>query len=144
MKVATRKQRIAYMKKEMIVTKPVYYETVKEKELLEAAARNNGIKKGVINTAVEAVINEFKNFLFKGHPVVIPGLGTFKVRLQAHACETSDLDNAGVSAVYRRGISYVADKELKQEAAGMGLSILERDIITMADDEEEEEEGPTP
>ena len=140
MKVATRKQRIAYMKKEMIVTKPVYYQTVKDEELLEAASRNNGIKQGVINTAVEAVTNEFKNFLFKGHPVVIPGLGTFKVRLAAHACETSDLDNAGVAAVYRRNIGFTPDKKLKQEAANMGLSILEHDIITMADDPEEEPE----
>ena len=140
MQVCTRKQRIAYMKKDMVITKPVYYPTVDKDELLEAAARNNNIKPSTIQVAIDAVLNEFKNFLFKGHPVTLPGLGTFKVRLQAHAAETDDLDAAGVAAVYNKSISYRIDKKLKQQCKDMSLSLLQHDIITLADDKEEEPE----
>ena len=139
MKVTARKQRIAYMKKDMVVTKPVYYETITKDELLDAASRNNNIKPSVIQVAIDAVLNEFQNFLFKGHPVTLPGLGTFKVRLQAHATEVGD-DAYGVAAVYNRSISYRIDKKLKQMCNEMGLSILERDILTIKDDDEEEPE----
>jgi len=141
MKVTARKQRIAYMKKDMVVTKPVYYETITKDELLDAASRNNNIKPSTIQVAIDAVLNEFQNFLFKGHPVTLPGLGTFKVRIQAKAVEVGSKD-FGVPAVYNRSISYRIDKKLKQMCKEMGLSILERDILTIQDDEPEEEPEP--
>ncbi len=144
MKVAPRKQRIAYMKKDMIVTKPVYYPTVDKDELLEAASRNNNIKPSTIQVAIDAVLNEFQNFLFKGHPVTLPGLGTFKVRIQAHAVDVEDLKNAGVAAVYNRSITYRIDRKLKQACKDMELSVLQKDILTEIDNEENPEQNTEP
>ena len=139
--VAIQKRRVAYMKKEMVLTVPVRYKKVDAKELLEAAGRNNGIKEGTLYNAVHSVLNEFKNFLLKGHPVVIPELGTFKLKISAHAAETKE--EAGVAAIYRKGIQFTPTADLKEAVNRASVTVLQHDIITMSDDPDEEE-GPTP
>lgn len=119
---------------EVYITSPVTYSKITSDALLEAAARNSGVKQSVIYSGVLAVTNEFENFLLNGHSVQVPGLGTFRVSIRAKAVATQK--EAGGSAVYRRSISYTPAPELKNKLQNMQLSAISSDILTSADDEE--------
>ena len=133
-KLKVSKRRVAYMKKDMVLTNAEIYSTIKADHLLERAKDNSGIDEGEFYRAVKALQKEIRNFLVTGHGVQVPGLGIFKFSVAAHAGEVGDEDAGGASAVYRRKILFRPAKELKNE--------LEK--VEFVTDNEIEEEEPEP
>lgn len=88
--VKTKKQRFAAQEKEGYATRPVRYTTIKAADLVDAASRNNSIPKSYIETACEAIANEFQNYILNGHSVKVPQVGTFRLVLKVKAGETPE------------------------------------------------------
>ncbi len=137
--IKTNRQRLAALKKEAYVTRVVSFTSVKKDALLEAAARNSGIKKGVIYSAMDAVMNEFMNFLVNGHPVQLPELGTFRFSVKARVADS--VEEISADKVYRRKVVFTPSKHLKQQLGNTELIGLAKDITTSLDDKETENSG---
>lgn len=123
---------IAFKKESAYLTTPVNYLRITSNELLEAAARNSGINKATIFAGLNAVVNEFENYLLKGHPVQVPELGSFRVSLNAKAAATAE--EAGAKKVYRRRIIFTPTTDLRTKLNEVALTQLGADILTSADD----------
>lgn len=105
--VKTKKQTFAAMEKEGYATRPVRYTTIKAADLVDAASRNNSIPKSYIETACEAIANEFQNYILNGHSVQVPQVGTFRLVFKVKAGETAD-----ETSIKSRHIRLRASKEL--------------------------------
>ena len=90
--IKTHKQRLVGEDKTILVTIPVRYSTIKAKELVEAASRNNCIPMSYIETACDALAKEFKNYILKGHSVQVPQVGTFRLSTHCKSVETEEED----------------------------------------------------
>lgn len=90
--IKTHKQKMVGQDKTILVTIPVRYSTIKAKELVEAAARNNCIPVSYIETACDALANEFKNYILKGHSVQVPQVGTFRLSTRCKSVESEEED----------------------------------------------------
>lgn len=88
--IKTKKQKFMAMEKEGYATRPVRYTTIKAADLVDAASRNNSIPKSYIETACEAIANEFQNYILNGHSVQVPQVGTFRLVLKVKSKETAD------------------------------------------------------
>lgn len=105
--IKTKKQRFAAQEKEGYATRPVRYTTIKAADLVDAASRNNSIPKSYIETACEAIANEFQNYILNGHSVQVPQVGTFRLVLKVKAGDTPEK-----SFIKSRHIRLRASKEL--------------------------------
>lgn len=105
--VKTKKQNFAAMEKTGYATRPVRYTTIKAADLVDAASRNNSIPKAYIETACEAIANEFQNYILNGHSVQVPQVGTFRLVLKVKSME-----NADETYIKSRHIRLRASKEL--------------------------------
>lgn len=105
--VKTKKQTFAALEKEGYATRPVRYTTIKAADLVDAASRNNSIPKSYIETACEAIANEFQNYILNGHSVQVPQVGTFRLVLKVKSME-----NADETYIKSRHIRLRASKEL--------------------------------
>lgn len=106
----TKLQNLAMKKKEAYVTRTVTFPPIDKDQLLERAADNSGIRRGVIYAAADAITNEIQNFLVNGHSVEVPLLGHFRFGINAKATNTEK--EAGASQVYRRKIHYTPNKAI--------------------------------
>lgn len=68
----------------------IRYSTISGDELVEAASRNSQVSPGVMRSAMNAVLNEFHNFMLNGHAVELPGLGYFRFSFSAKAAKTEE------------------------------------------------------
>lgn len=105
--IKTKKQTFTAMEKEGYATRPVRYTTIKAADLVDAASRNNSIPKSYIETACEAIANEFQNYILNGHSVQVPQVGTFRLVLKVKSMETAD-----ETYIKSRHIRLRASKEL--------------------------------
>lgn len=105
--IKTKKQRFAAQEKEGYATRPVRYTTIKAADLVDAASRNNSIPKSYIETACEAIANEFQNYILNGHSVKVPQVGTFRLVFKVKAGDTPE-----ESSIKSRHIRLRASKEL--------------------------------
>lgn len=128
-------QKLAMKKKNAYVTRSVTLPRIDKDTLLARAADNSGIRRGIFYQAVDALCNEFKNFLMNGHSVEVPEVGSFRFSVNAYA--TDELENAGAAAVHRRKIHYVPNKDLWRQLQQVSL-------IDVTPKEEDEEEEPEP
>ena len=103
-------QNLAMKKKEAYVTRSITLPRIDKDTLLARAADNSGIRRGVFYQAVDALCNEFKNFLMNGHSVEVPEVGSFRFGVNAKATDTEA--EAGAGQAYRRKIHYVPNKSL--------------------------------
>ncbi len=76
--------KIAYKKR------PIRYSTISADELVNAAVRNSQVSAGVMRSAMNAVLNEFHNFMLNGHSVELPGLGYFRFSFSAKMSKTPE------------------------------------------------------
>ena len=118
-------QNLAMKKKEAYVTRSITLPRIDKDTLLARAADNSGIRRGVFYQAVDALCNEFKNFLMNGHSVEIPLVGSFRFGVNAKATDTEA--EAGASQVYRRKILYVPSKALWRKLQQVSLIDHEED-----------------
>lgn len=125
--VKSKLQRLAAQKKDAYVTRVVNLPLIDADTLLERAADNSGLRRGVLYAAVDAVNNEIKNFLANGHPVEVPMLGIFRFAVNAHASET--MEDAGTAQIYRRKIIYRPTVALNRYINTINLTKLQADIV---------------
>ena len=76
-------QNLAMKKKEAYVTRSITLPRIDKDTLLARAADNSGIRRGVFYQAVDALCNEFKNFLMNGHSVEVPEVGSSRFGVNA-------------------------------------------------------------
>ncbi len=131
----TKLQNLAMKKKEAYVTRSVTLPQISKDQLLDRAAANSGIRRGVIYAASDAICNEFENFILNGHSVEVPLLGCFRFMVNAKATDTEA--EAGVGQVYRRKIHYQCSKPLWRKL--QAVSLEETDLTNKEDEEEEPE-----
>ena len=127
-------QNLAMKKKEAYVTRSITLPRIDKDTLLARAADNSGIRRGVFYQAVDALCNEFKNFLMNGHSVEVPEVGSFRFAVNAKATDTEA--EAGAGQVYRRKIQYVPNKSLWRMLQQVSL------IDHTETDEDDEEPEP--
>ena len=104
-------QRVAVKDKRAYVTRAVTYSRIASDALLARAAANSGIRRGVIYAAMDAVMNEFQNFVLNGHTVELPLIGAFGFGVNAKISDTRE--DAGAAKVYRKKLIYKPSKDLK-------------------------------
>ena len=119
-------------KKNAYVTRSVTLPRIDKDTLLERAADNSAIRKGVFVAVADAITNEFENFLLNGHSVELPLVGTFKFAVNAKASDEEPESYA--EQVYRRKIHFQPSKELWRKLQTVSLASLK-------DKPEEEDEG---
>ena len=128
-------QNLAMKKKEAYVTRSVTLPRIDKETLMSRALENSGLRKGVFYAAVDALCNEFKNFLMNGHSVEVPEVGSFRFAVNAKATDTEE--EAGAGQVYRRKILYVPNKDLWRQL--QQVSLIDHTEVT-----EEDEGGDEP
>ena len=73
------------------VARPYYAPKLEEDKVVSQIANiNMGVNRGVIYMVLEAIISEFRHFLFQGHPVKLAGLGTFRVSFGSEAKDSPE------------------------------------------------------
>lgn len=107
--VKTHKIESEMLEKTIYATRPVRYTTIKAADLVDAASRNNSIPKSYIETACEAIANEFQNYILNGHSVQVPQVGTFRLVFKVKAGDTPE-----ESSIKSRHIRLRASKELSE------------------------------
>ena len=83
MKVNAAFQKVAILKKEGYVSRAVTYSKIDGEDVLEYASQNSGINPGQLSAAMYAIRQSFINFLLNGHSVELPGVGIFRVGVNA-------------------------------------------------------------
>ena len=96
------------------VARPYYAVKLNEDTVVRQIAElNMGVSKGVVYSVLEAIISEFKQFLFLGHPVKLAGLGTFRLSFDS---ESKDSPEGFTAAdIKNLRILFRPDVELKKE-----------------------------
>ncbi len=130
-------QNLAMKKKEAYVTRSITLPRITKDQLLERAAANSGINRGVVYAAADAIANEFENFLMNGHSVEVPLIGSFRFSVNAKATDTEA--EAGAGQVYRRKIQYRCSKDLWQKL--QRISLVEHTDEVITDDGEDDNNG---
>ncbi len=131
--IKSKLQNLAMKKKEAYVTRSVTLPRIDKEQLLERAADNSGLNRGIIYAAADAICREFENFIMNGHSVEIPLVGSFRYGINAKATDTAA--EAGAAQVYRRKIRYVPSKELWHK--------LQQVTLAEQPEPEEDEEAET-
>lgn len=84
-KVGIRGQQLKY------VARPFYASRLTEDNIIEQIVRNyHGLNKGMVYMVIDAILREFRNFLFYGHPVKLKDFGTFRVSFNSTSHDTPD------------------------------------------------------
>jgi len=115
-------QKIPFSSEGGYVTRTVTYSKLDADTVLDRAADNSGIDRGVLAASIHAVLKTFRNFVMNGHSVEFPELGTF--RFSVNAKMASSEDEAGSQCVYRRRIVYFPSKKVKKDLANVALRKL--------------------
>lgn len=131
-------QKLAMKKKNAYVTRSVTLPRIDKDYLLARAADNSGVRRGVFYAAVDALCNEFKNFLLNGHSVEVPEIGSFRFAVNATASD--EQPESAAELVYRRKIIYTPNKDLWRSLQAISL----QDTTPKPEDEDEGGDEPEP
>lgn len=85
-----KRQYVYVLDKSAYITRTSTYSKIDSDQLLERAADNSGVSKGVIYTALDAVMREFRNFLLNGHSVQLPEVGIFRFSIKCKAVDSAE------------------------------------------------------
>lgn len=119
-KVNASRQRIALLNREGFVSRTVTYSKISGDEMLEYAALNSGINQGQLAAAMFAIQQSFQNFLMNGHSVELPGVGTFRVGVNAHMVEHAE--DVVAEKIYRRKVLFVPSKRIKAQLSNVNFT----------------------
>lgn len=120
------KRLVKFVDKELYIAQPNIYSTIKADDLMKRAQDNSSLTVGRFYRAMDAIVNEFKNFLMNGHSVEIPQLGTFRFSVRAKAVE--DAKDADARQVTRRKIIFTPSKELRESLKQVNfISVKEKE-----------------
>ena len=120
MKVNAAFQRVAILKKEGYVSRAVTYSKIDGEDVLEYAAQNSGINQAQLSAAMYAIRQSFINFLLNGHSVELPGVGIFRVGVNAKMVD--EASKVSVDQIYRRKIHYLPSIALKDKLIRISFS----------------------
>lgn len=125
-------QKIACQKTEGYLTRSVTYTRINADKVLDYAAANSGINRGMLAASMHAIVQTFDNFLMNGHSVELPEVGSFRFGVKAHSGATRE--EAGAQMVYRRKVLYAPSVKVKSMLNAVELS-------TMADEEKSDDDS---
>ena len=137
MKVNAAYQKVAILNKEGYVSRAVTYSKIDGDEVLELAAQNSGINQAQLSAGMYAIRQSFINFLMNGHSVELPGVGIFRVGVNAKMVD--DAAKVSVDQIYRRKIHFLPSTALKDKLIRISFST---DPAEMASTEEPETPAP--
>ena len=137
MKVNAAFQKVAILKKEGYVSRAVTYSKIDGEDVLEYAAQNSGINQAQLSAAMYAIRQSFINFLLNGHSVELPGVGIFRVGVNAKMVD--DAAKVSVDQIYRRKIHFLPSTALKDKLIRISFST---DPAETASTEEPETPAP--
>ena len=140
MKVNAAFQRVAILKKEGYVSRAVTYSKIDREDVLEYAAQNSGINPGQLSAAMYAIRQSFINFLLNGHSVELPGVGIFRVGVNAKMVDEASM--VSVDQIYRRKIHYLPSIDLKNRLTRISFSTDPMETIPEEEPVEPEPENP--
>lgn len=116
----SKRQYVQVLGRDAYLTRSMTYSKIDSDQLLERAADNSGVSKGLIYTAMDAVMREFRNFLLNGHSVQLPELGTFRFSIRCKAVDSAELVDA--NNVNGRHILFKASPALTALVKAVNLS----------------------
>ena len=140
MKVNAAFQRVAILDKEGYVSRAVTYSKIDGDEVLELAAQNSGINQAQLSAAMYAIRQSFINFLLNGHSVELPGVGIFRVGVNAKMVDEASM--VSVDQIYRRKIHYLPSIDLKNRLTRISCSTDPMETIPEEEPVEPEPENP--
>ena len=140
MKVNAAFQRVAILDKEGYVSRAVTYSKIDGDEVLELAAQNSGINQAQLSAAMYAIRQSFINFLLNGHSVELPGVGIFRVGVNAKMVDEASM--VSVDQIYRRKIHYLPSIDLKNRLTRISFSTDPMETIPEEEPAEPEPENP--
>ena len=120
MKVNAAYQKVAILNKEGYVSRAVTYSKIDGDEVLELAAQNSGINQAQLSAGMYAIRQSFINFLMNGHSVELPGVGIFRVGVNAKMVD--DAAKVSVDQIYRRKIHFLPSTALKDKLIRISFS----------------------
>ena len=140
MKVNAAFQKVAILKKEGYVSRAVTYSKIDGEDVLEYAAQNSGINQAQLSAAMYAIRQSFINFLLNGHSVELPGVGIFRVGVNAKMVDGAS--KVSVDQIYRRKIHYLPSIALKDKLIRISFSTDPMETIPEEEPVEPEPENP--
>ena len=140
MKVNAAFQRVAILDKEGYVSRAVTYSKIDGDEVWELAAQNSGINQAQLSAAMYAIRQSFINFLMNGHSVELPGVGIFRVGVNAKMVDEASM--VSVDQIYRRKIHYLPSIDLKNRLTRISFSTDPMETIPEEEPAEPEPENP--
>ena len=140
MKVNAAFQKVAILKKEGYVSRAVTYSKIDGEDVLEYASQNSGINPGQLSAAMYAIRQSFINFLLNGHSVELPGVGIFRVGVNAKMVD--EVSKVSVDQIYRRKIHYLPSIDLKNRLTRISFSTDPMETISEEEPVEPEPENP--
>ena len=144
MKVNAAFQRVAILNKEGYVSRAVTYSKIDGDEVLELAAQNSGINQAQLSAAMYAIRQSFVNFLLNGHSVELPGIGIFRVGVNAKMVD--EATKVSVDQIYRRKIHFLPSTVLKDRLTRISFSTdpteMDAETSTPTVPDEGDNEGP--
>lgn len=106
---------IAAADKAMYVTRAVKRGNIDGDTFMDEAAEDSTLSKASVRAASVAMAQQFRELLFRGYNVEVPGVGTFRVSVRATAQEK--LESAGAGTVTSRRILYTPCTTLRKALA---------------------------
>ena len=144
MKVNAAYQKVAILNKEGYVSRAVTYSKIDGDEVLELAAQNSGINQAQLSAAMYAIRQSFVNFLLNGHSVELPGVGIFRVGVNAKMVD--EATKVSVDQIYRRKIHFLPSTALKDRLTRISFSTdpteMDAETTTPTVPDEGDNEGP--
>ena len=144
MKVNAAFQRVAILNKEGYVSRAVTYSKIDGEDVLEYAAQNSGINPAQLSAAMYAIRQSFVNFLLNGHSVELPGVGIFRVGVNAKMVD--EATKVSVDQIYRRKIHFLPSTVLKDRLTRISFSTdpteMDAETTTPTVPDEGDNEGP--
>ena len=120
MRVNAAFQRVAILQKEGYVSRAVTYSKIDGEDVLEYAAQNSGINQAQLAASMYAIRQSFINFLLNGHSVELPGVGIFRVGVNAKMVDAPEM--ISVNQIYRRKIHFLPSITLKDRLERIAFS----------------------
>ena len=144
MKVNAAYQKVAILNKEGYVSRAVTYSKIDGEDVLEYAAQNSGINQAQLSAAMYAIRQSFINFLMNGHSVELPGVGIFRVGVNAKMVD--EAAKVSVAQIYRRKIHVLPSTVLKDRLTRISFSTdpteMDAETTTPTVPDEGDNEGP--
>ena len=109
------KKKIERTMKRYIVPTPIRYSTIGRAELLEQAAADGSITRGVLEQTFDAILHEMEQMLCNGHGLEFGDLGTFRFGLDMKAKPEDKKDEVGADLIQRVRIIFTPTPTTKKD-----------------------------